>query len=34
MLDVDPKAIQQVNCTGNIDRAATIFFTTIFHKEL
>ena len=29
-LDADPKAIQQINFTGNLDRAkgATIFFIT------
>ena len=30
-LDADPKAIQQINFTGNFDRAAG---ATIFHKDL
>ena len=25
-LDADPKAMQQINFTGNLDRAATMFF--------
>ena len=34
-LDVDPKAIQQINFTGNLDQAAgtTIFFVTEEAKE-
>ena len=27
-LNADPKAIQQINFTGNLDREATIFFIT------
>ena len=30
-LDADPKPIQQINFTGNFDRAAG---ATIFHKDL
>ena len=34
-LDVDPKAIQQINFTGNLDRAegSTLFFTIEKAKE-
>ena len=39
-LGSDPKAIQQINFTGNLEQQATIFFIieeakeTVFHKEL
>ena len=41
-LDADPKAIQQINFTGNLENQSTIFFiieeakgtVSIFHKEL
>ena len=32
-LDADPKAIQQINFTGNLDQQATIFFITEEVKE-
>ena len=34
-LDADPKAVQQINVTGNLDRAAgaTMFFITEEAKE-
>ena len=32
-LDGDPKAIQQINCTGNLKRQATTFFITGEAKE-
>ena len=41
-LDADPKAIQQINSTDNIEQQATIYFiiketketVLVFHKEL
>ena len=41
-LDADPKAIQQISVTGNLEQQATIFFIIeeaketilIFHNEL
>ena len=37
-LDADPKGIQQINFTGNLEQQATIFFiieeAKEFHKEL
>ena len=32
-LDTDPKAIQQINFTGNLDRGVTIFFVNKEEKE-
>ena len=41
-LDADPKAVQQINFSGNVEQQATIFFiieeaketVSDFHKEL
>ena len=33
VLDADPKAIQQINLTGNLDGAGQTFFTTEEEKE-
>ena len=33
MLDADPEAIQQINFTGNLDRAVTIFLIIEEAKE-
>ena len=32
-LDDDPKAVQQINFTGNLEQQATIFFVTEEAKE-
>ena len=32
-LDADPKAIQQINLTGNLEEQSTIFFITEEAKE-
>ena len=32
-LDADPKAIQEINFTGNLEQQATIFFITEEAKE-
>ena len=31
VLDADPKAVQQINCTANLDRANTRFY--FIHEE-
>ena len=33
VLDADPRAIQQINFTGNLDLAATMFFILEERKE-